>query len=77
MFSFVFGRAQKFNDANLFAMFAGKLCGLISVLSIPSILKILVHTKQSSEPVTAYKRYIQTVFHVLVWYGTDLKPGSK
>lgn len=70
-------RAQKFYNANLFSMFAGKLCGLLSVLAVPSILKILVHTNKSSEPLTAYRRYMQTVFHVLVWYEEDLKPGSR
>lgn len=72
-----FYRAQKYYHENLSAMFVGKLCGLLAVLAVPSILKILIYSKQSSEPVTAYRRYMQTVFHVISWYKNDLKPGSK
>lgn len=70
-------RAQDFYMKNLFAMFAGKLCGLLAVLAVPSILKILMCTKQSSTPFTAYKRYLQTIFHTLSWYEDELKPGSR
>ena len=70
-------RAQEFYKENRAAMFAGKLAGLLAVISIPSILKILVYTNQSSVPVTAYRRYIQTIFHMLNWYEHDLKPGTK
>lgn len=58
-------------------MFAGMMCGLIAVLSIPSILKILIHTKASSTPFTAYKRYLQTIFHTITWYQHGLEPGSR
>lgn len=57
-------------------MFSGMLAGLIAVLAIPSILKILIHTKQSSIPLTAYKRYVETIFHTVSWYEHDLKPGT-
>lgn len=50
--------------------------GLISILAIPSILAVLVHTKKSSSVVTAYRRYIQTIFHTLSWFRSDLKPDS-
>lgn len=70
-------RAQEFYRKNLFAIFAGKLCGLIAVLAVPSILKILIHTKASSTPYTAYKRYLQTIFHTITWYEHELKPGSR
>ena len=26
---------------------------------------------------TAYKRYMQTIYHTLTWFREDLKPGSK
>lgn len=58
-------------------MFAGKLSGLLAVLAVPSILKILVHTKASSAPLTAYRRYLQTVFHTMTWYEEELKVGSR
>lgn len=70
-------RAQRFHDDNLFSIFAGKLCGLLAVLAVPSILKILIHTKASSTSLTAYKRYMQTIFHTLTWYESDLKPGTR
>lgn len=58
-------------------MFVGKLCGLLAIISIPSILKILVGTKQSSTPSTAYRRYMATIFHTDTWYNNPLEPGSK
>lgn len=73
----LFYRAQQFYHRNLFAIFVGKLCGLLAVLAVPSILKILMHTKASSTPYTAYKRYLQTIFHTITWYECDLKPGSR
>lgn len=50
--------------------------GLLSVLSIPSILKILIFTNKSSSNYTAYKRYMETIFHTLAWVRSELKPGS-
>lgn len=62
---------------NLFAMVTGAMAGLIAVLAIPSILDVLIFTKGSSIPRTAYKRYVETIFHAMSWYDHDLKPGSK
>lgn len=58
-------------------MFFGKLLGLLTVISTPSIYKILSFTGMSNEPMTAYKRYMSTIFHMCVWYDNDFKPGSK
>lgn len=58
-------------------MMAGKMAGLIAVLSVSTILNVLVYTKQSSTSKTAYKRYLATVFHTFSWYDYELKPGSK
>lgn len=74
---FILNRAQDFYHRNLFAMFTGKLYGLIAVLSVPSILKILIHTRNSSNSCKAYKRYIATIFHTISWYENELKPGSR
>lgn len=57
----------------MFAMYLN----LISTLAIPSILKILVHTSKSSTDMTAYRRYVQTIFHVLTWFREELKPGTR
>lgn len=70
-------RAQEFYMKNMFAMFVGKLCGLLAVLTIPSILRVLMCTRASSTPFTAYKRYMQTIFHTICWYEHELKPGSR
>lgn len=76
VFLFIY-RAQDFYAKNMFAMMAGKLCGLLAVLAVPSILKILMCTNASSTPFTAYKRYLETIFHTLSWYDCELKPGSR
>jgi len=70
-------RAQKFFNDNIFAMFAGKLIGLISVLAIPSILQILDYTKESGTSMKAYRRYLATIYHTVTWYKEELKPGTK
>lgn len=51
--------------------------GLVAILAIPSILNILIHTKGSSTNFTAYRRYMQTIFHTLSWFRSDLKPGTR
>ncbi|KAH1015052.1 hypothetical protein HUJ05_012835 [Dendroctonus ponderosae] len=53
----LFKRGQAFYHRNIFALFTAKLFGLIAVLSIPSILQILKHTKMSGTNMTAYRRY--------------------
>jgi hypothetical protein len=58
-------------------MMNGCLTGLLAILAIPTILNVLIFTGKSSNTYTAYKRYIQTVFHTLSWFRTDLKPGTK
>lgn len=70
-------RAQRYYHANIFAMFAGMLVGLLAVLAVPTILRVLVFTKGSSTPMTAYRRYLQTIFHTMSWYDEDLKPGTR
>lgn len=44
------------------------LAGLVAVLSIPSILKVLICTKQSNTASRAYRRYVRTMLHVYAWY---------
>lgn len=59
------------------AMFYSMYLGLLAILAIPTILNVLVHTNQSSTDYTAYKRYMQTIYHTLLWFRHDLKPGTK
>lgn len=63
-----FCRAQDFYAFNRFACFAGMLTGLLGLLAVPSVLDILVETKQSSTAFTAYRRYLQTIFHTINWF---------
>lgn len=58
-------------------MFSGMMIGLISILSVPSVLRILMFTKGSGSPMTAYRRYLRTIFHTMSWYDEELKPGSR
>lgn len=51
-----------------FVIQSGMLSGLVAVLAIPSILNVLICTRQSSTPATAYRRYIRTMLHTNAWY---------
>ncbi|XP_077296121.1 uncharacterized protein LOC143918220 isoform X2 [Arctopsyche grandis] len=70
-------RGQKYIRENVFSQFTCTLSGLICVLSIPTILDVLVNSQRSSTVITAYRRYISTIFHTFSWYNDELKPGSK
>lgn len=71
-----FKRGQQYFRTNLTAIVTAGFCGLISVLSIPSIQDVLIFTGRSSTLTTAYKRYVLTVLHTLNWYLEELRPGS-
>ncbi|KAL1512480.1 hypothetical protein ABEB36_002065 [Hypothenemus hampei] len=73
----LFKRGQEFYHRNIFALFGAKIFGLVSVLSIPSILRILTFTKMSEDRYSSYKRYVATVLHMNIWYESNFKPGSK
>uniref|UniRef100_A0A1Q3FB47 Putative conserved plasma membrane protein n=1 Tax=Culex tarsalis TaxID=7177 RepID=A0A1Q3FB47_CULTA len=72
-----FKRGQQYYNNNRPGIVTGALCGLISVLAIPSILDVLIFTRRSSSPMTAYRRYVLTILHTTNWYDEELKPGSK
>lgn len=72
----IFCRAQQVFKQNFFAIFYCMYCGLLAILAIPSILNVLVHTRKSSSDMTAYRRYIRTIYHTLCWFRHDLKPGT-
>ena len=60
---------------NVFAMMIAKLSGLLTLLAVPSILDILIFTKQSGTPCTAFRRYASTILHTFVWY--EKEPGKQ
>lgn len=73
----LFKKGQSFYHKHIFSFMGAKFMGLLTVLAIPTIVKILIHTRMSGSDLTAYKRYIATIFHMTVWYEADFKPGSK
>lgn len=70
-------RAQHVFKENYFSIFYAMYLGLLTILAIPSIIRVLIHTKKSSCDMSAYKRYMQTIYHTLAWFRNDLKPGTK
>ncbi|XP_050439003.1 rubber oxygenase-like isoform X2 [Adelges cooleyi] len=68
----LFVRAQKHFFANFYSMFVGKLIGLILVLTVPTILDVLVLTNKSSDSYSAFRRYLDTIRHMVRWYGYDV-----
>lgn len=73
-----FRRGQYYFHANYYAMFVSKLSGLLGVLAIHSILRVLIMTGQSSHCLSAFKRYLDTLSHMVEWYEGDLRnPNSK
>lgn len=75
---FTFFRGQNYFYTNFYAMFVSNLMGLILVLTVPTILDVLILTNKSSDPYNAFRRYLDTIRHMLRWYNFDLKnPRSK
>ncbi|XP_067614097.1 uncharacterized protein [Eurosta solidaginis] len=70
----LFRKGQTYLSKYRFIVSSGMLYGLIAVLAIPSILRVLSCTRQSSTAATAYRRYIRTTFHTYLWYD---EPPSK
>ncbi|XP_022914675.1 uncharacterized protein [Onthophagus taurus] len=69
-------RAQHFFEQNISSMLLVSLTGLILMLSYPRGIKLLLATNKSSEPLTAYKRYRDTMKHMVSWYRGDFTVGS-
>lgn len=53
---------------NVFSMMIAKLCGLVSLLAISTILNVVRFTKQSGTPCLAYRRYAATILHTFIWH---------
>jgi ER-bound oxygenase mpaB/B'/Rubber oxygenase, catalytic domain len=62
---------------NFFGIMFAMYLGLLSTIAIPTILNVLKHTKRSSSLADAYKRYMQTIFHTLLWFRHEIQPDSK
>jgi hypothetical protein len=58
-------------------MLLGIWTGLLTTFAIQSTLDVLLFTKQSSSPETAYRRYKKNGLYCQSWVKYDLKPGTK
>ncbi|XP_070160410.1 uncharacterized protein [Polyergus mexicanus] len=56
---------------NIFSMMIAKLCGLVSLLAISTILNVVMFTKKSGTPCLAYYRYASTILHTFIWHEKD------
>ncbi|XP_072744710.1 uncharacterized protein [Anoplolepis gracilipes] len=66
---FLLGQQAFYN--NIFSMLIAKLCGLISLLTISTVLNVVMFTKKSGTPCLAYRRYALTILHTLIWHEKD------
>ncbi|KAJ8974966.1 hypothetical protein NQ317_004803, partial [Molorchus minor] len=73
----MFKNGQRFFRRNMFGLFLSKFMGLVILLTVPTSLKILIMTNMSSTNLTAYRRYVATIFHMCLWYDENFKPGSR
>nr|XP_018909452.1 PREDICTED: uncharacterized protein LOC109038734 [Bemisia tabaci] len=71
-----FKKGQEFFHRNYFALFVSKLAGLILLLSNQNMLRVLKLTNKSSNKLTAFKRYMGTIRHMLSWYDGDLQTSG-
>ena len=60
---------------HFFSMFVGMLTGLLSLMYVPSIVKVLDNTNQSGTSEKAFTRYLTTLNHVIQWY--QLSPNQR
>ncbi|XP_065085692.1 uncharacterized protein LOC135707738 [Ochlerotatus camptorhynchus] len=72
-----FKRAQQYFKRNFAAIYYATICGLLTVLAIPSILSALVFTTGKPSFRVAARRYLAALKHTINWYSDDLKaPGN-
>ncbi|XP_011211327.2 uncharacterized protein LOC105231623 isoform X1 [Bactrocera dorsalis] len=73
----LFRKGQSFMTKYRFLITAGMFYGLVAVLAIPSILRVLMCTRQSSTCLTAFRRYMRTILHTNAWYEHPASANSK
>lgn len=66
-----FARGQRFATNNLASVFLAELLSLVGLFSFENGLKPLIITGKSSDPFTAFKRYLSTARRVRSWYSSD------
>nr|XP_026488573.1 uncharacterized protein LOC113395221 [Vanessa tameamea] len=71
-----YNQGRRFFSDFCFAFSMVNVLGLIGVYSVPTILAVLVGSRRSNSPYTAYKRYSSTFMHITTWLKHELKPGT-
>ncbi|GJQ82410.1 hypothetical protein Trydic_g11825 [Trypoxylus dichotomus] len=72
-----FKKAQLIFENHKVSILFAKLAGLILLLFYITAVRIIILTKKSNTPATAYVRYRDTLQHVVTWYTSDFKDGSR
>lgn len=72
-----FRKAQLLFRRDGYSTLACTMVGMLSIMAVPSVVSVLVYTKQSATPQLAYRRYLSTVQHVASWIIDELKPGTR
>lgn len=67
----LYKEGQNFYKRNKMSIIAVSTVGLILVFAVDTILKVLMCTKRSSSTCLAFKRYIETLLHVINLYICD------
>lgn len=67
----LYRQGQRYFAEHYCAMFVAKLMGLLVLLAVPSVLRVLVHTRRSATPISSFRRYLSTVAHMLEWYSAN------
>jgi hypothetical protein len=62
-------RARVFFGRNMFCVFLSMLYGLVSLMYVPSIVRVLAATGKSDSKAGSFARYLNTINHVLEWHG--------
>ena len=71
-------RAQEYYKKYKVFISTTNVIGVMILFGVESILDILACTKQSSEPVTAFKRYTETMLYIENMYEDNIEdPKSK
>ncbi|XP_062551755.1 uncharacterized protein LOC134217018 [Armigeres subalbatus] len=69
-----FKRAQRYFQRNFAAIYYGTICGLLAVMSVPSILNALVFATGGKPSFrVAARRYLGALRHTINWYCEDPK----
>ncbi|XP_025986155.2 uncharacterized protein LOC105199902 isoform X2 [Solenopsis invicta] len=67
----LYKEAQNYYKRNIMSIGAANITGLILTLSVMTILKVILYTKQSNSACSAFNRYMKTALHTHNLYTCD------